>query len=231
MYSFKSLFSSTHLKELTMDDSLQNEPVQKSHFFFHKKFILIAAYFACTPILLLFVILYSLYLVHEKEGSDASVIQAFNKSAHYQALPSNPSTQNTQTLETIDARERLLAEFLTKYRSPLVPHTKYLIEVADNYNLDYRLLPAIAMQESNLCKKIPKNSDYNCWGFGIYGNKRTGFDSYEHAIDTVAKTLAQKYVDKGLDEPHEIMSRYTPGSNGSWAESVNYFMNKIHEEL
>ena len=35
---------------------------------------------------------------------------------------------------------------------------------------DYRLLPAIAMQESTLCRSIPVDS-HNCWGWGIYGDK------------------------------------------------------------
>ena len=82
------------------------------------------------------------------------------------------------------------------------------------------------MQESTLCKKAPKNS-YNCWGFGIYGKKVTRFDNYHIAIETVTKTLATKYKDQGLETPEQIMSKYTPSSNGSWAKGVLGFMERM----
>jgi hypothetical protein len=82
------------------------------------------------------------------------------------------------------------------------------------------------MQESNLCKHIPEGS-HNCWGFGIYGDKITRFDNYFDAIDAVTKTLATKYRDKGLTEPYEIMTMYTPSSNGSWAHGVSTFMTAM----
>lgn len=132
----------------------------------------------------------------------------------------------TSSIETGDARPEILRKFFEKHQSPLTPHSFYLVQIADNYNLDFRLLPAIAMQESNLCKKIPENS-HNCWGFGIYGDKVTRFDTYELAAEAVAKTLRASYVDKGLLSPEEIMSKYTPSSNGSWAYAVNQFMGEM----
>ena len=82
------------------------------------------------------------------------------------------------------------------------------------------------MQESTLCKNIPKNS-YNCWGWGIYGNKITRFESYEQAIETVSKGLKENYIDQGLVTTYQIMQRYTPSSNGSWANAVNWVIRHI----
>ena len=79
------------------------------------------------------------------------------------------------------------------------------------------------MQESNLCKKIPDGS-HNCWGYGIYGGKVTMFQDYKEGIYTVTKGLATRYKPKGLVTPEQIMTMYTPSSNGSWAFSVNHFM-------
>lgn len=132
----------------------------------------------------------------------------------------------TSNIKTGDARPEILNKFLELHNSPLASHSQTLVETADNYNLDFRLLPAISMQESNLCKKIPEDS-YNCWGFGIYGDKVTKFESYEQAFEAVAKTLRSKYVDKGLLTPEEIQSKYTPSSNGSWARSVSHFMEQM----
>lgn len=132
----------------------------------------------------------------------------------------------TSIFKTGDARPEILRKFFKKYNSDLVDQSDFFVQTADTYNLDFRLLPAIAMQESNLCKKIPEDS-YNCWGFGIYGDKVTKFKSYDEAIETVAKTLRAQYHDKGLLSAEEIQSKYTPSSKGSWANSVNHFMEQM----
>jgi hypothetical protein len=129
-----------------------------------------------------------------------------------------------------EARIEVLKEFFKRYNSPLLSHAELIVATADKYSLDWKLVPAIAMQESTLCKKIPKNS-FNCWGFGIYGGKITRFANYDEAIETVTKTLAREYKEKrGLEEPHEIVTRYTPGS-GTWADKVTLVMNSIQNNL
>lgn len=133
------------------------------------------------------------------------------------------------SLVTKDARPKILSSFLENYSCPLTPYDHYAdtyIEVADKYNLDFRLIPAISMQESNCCKKIPEGSN-NCWGYGIYGDQVTTFSTIEEGIDTVGKTLAKHYTSKGLMEPEEIMSKYTPQSKGSWAAGVLHFMYEM----
>lgn len=125
-----------------------------------------------------------------------------------------------------DGRSLLITHYLRRYKSPLLPHANEVVQVSDKYGLDWRLLVAIAQQESNLCKKIPANS-YNCWGFGIYGGKVTRFDSFSDAIEVVARGLKRNYVDRGLDTPEKIMAKYTPPSQGSWATGVNQFLEDI----
>lgn len=119
-----------------------------------------------------------------------------------------------------DSRVAVLKVFFRKHNSPLYDHADFIVKVSDEYELDYRLIPAIAMQESTACKVIPHNS-HNCWGWGIYGNKITRFGSYPEAIETVAKGLKTNYIDKGLTTPEAIMAKYTPSSNGSWARGVS----------
>ena len=142
----------------------------------------------------------------------------------------SPKSNSIPTLRlkfnSSDGRVLLIANYLKKYRSPLFPHAKELVDISDKYQLDWRLLAAIAQQESNLCKKIPINS-YNCWGYGIYGNLVTRFDSYVDGMDTVARGLKKNYLDKGLDTPEKIMAKYTPPSQGSWARGVNQFLDDI----
>lgn len=136
-----------------------------------------------------------------------------------------PSLANNYQVKifTADNRVANLKSFFRKHNSPLYDYAQKIVEVSDKYHFDYRLLPAIAMQESNLCLKIPENS-YNCWGWGIYGDKVTKFNSYDEAIEIVAKGISEEYLKKGLVTASQIMKKYTPPSAGSWAYGVNQFL-------
>lgn len=123
-----------------------------------------------------------------------------------------------------DSRVASLQKFLLKHNSPLADYAQFMVETADKNGLHYGLLPAIAMVESNLCKKIIVDS-YNCWGWGIYGSTVTRFASFQEGIDTVARGLKKNYVDRGLDTPEKIMQRYNPTNHNNWIGGVNFFLN------
>ena len=126
-----------------------------------------------------------------------------------------------------DARSANLKKFFRKHNSVLYDHADYIVQISDTYGFDYRLLPAIAMQESTLCRAIPVDS-HNCWGWGIYGDNVIRFASYEEAIKTVAEGIKKEYLDKGLTTASKIMQKYTPSSpNGSWAYAVNKFLRDL----
>lgn len=132
-------------------------------------------------------------------------------------------------VQSADARPILLADFLEKHKSPLKPYDYwggYLTQLADQYQLDYRLLPSIAMQESNLCKVIPEGS-FNCLGLGVHSRGTWGFQNFEENFDAAARVLKKEYIDKGYTTPEEIQKKYTPKSNGSWQFAINHFMDKI----
>jgi hypothetical protein len=125
-----------------------------------------------------------------------------------------------------DSRVANLKSFFRKYNSPLYDFADLIVRISDEYRFDYRLLPAIAMQESNLCRVIPDDS-HNCWGWGIYGSTVTRFSSYDEAIQAVAAGIKKEYLDKGLVTASSIMEKYTPSSNGSWAYGVNTFLRAL----
>lgn len=189
-----------------------------------KKVILPAAFFLLAP----FALFLSLLLLYSQKDKSLNLPPQAPKVA-YAALPKASGTLK-MNVTSEDMRITVVREFFKKHKSALTPFANDVIVAADKYDIDYRLIPAIAMQESNLCKKIIKDS-YNCWGFGIYGKKVTRFDNYNEAINTVTKTLAVQYKSKGLETAEEIMSKYTPGSNGSWAKGVNQFMNQLDINL
>lgn len=186
------------------------------------KFFLTSAIFVITPFVFLIALIFTLVLYTH---NTKDIYHVYDKKVVYAALPTNQNVFSGEITQK-DGRIEKIRQFLAKYNSPLEPHAKDLVEAADHYNLDHRLLTAIAMQESGLCKKIPVNS-HNCWGFGIYGNTVTRFKDYKEGIYTVTKALATRYKNKGLVTPEQIMTMYTPSSNGSWAFSVNYFMSTL----
>lgn len=143
----------------------------------------------------------------------------------YAALPSTQPIVSTSA-QIADARAEIVRQYLERYNSPLVPYADLIVSISDQYNLDWRLLVAIAQQESNLCKKVPDGT-FNCWGWGIHSRGTLGFTDYKSAIETVAKGIREKYLDQGFDTVEKIMSKYTPLSNGSWAAGVNQFLAEM----
>lgn len=134
-----------------------------------------------------------------------------------------------EDIEKADGRSILIGNFFKDYKSILSDHGQVFVDVADKYNLDYRLLPAIAMQESNGGKKVIKNS-YNPFGYGIYGDLVVRFKSWEEAIEMVGKALKEDYIGQGLTTPAKIMTKYTPPSlakGGVWAKGVSSFMEEL----
>jgi len=146
----------------------------------------------------------------------------------YAALPEVVGEIYT-SVKTGDARPIIIEKYLKKYKSPMKPYgeiAQKIVKISDENGLDWRLLVAIAQQESNLGKKMPADCN-NAWGYGIHSRSTLCFPSWEEGIETVANGLRKKYVEKGLNTPEKIMAKYTPLSSGSWASGVNQFLEDL----
>lgn len=174
----------------------------------------------------------ALYRQHKIQASHLEILAEIDAYKLAEDTPSSGSNaplvlgEMTADVKLVDGRSAALRRYLRSIDSPLFDYADILVEEADKYGYDYRLLAAIAMQESTGCKRIPPDS-HNCWGWGIYGDTVTTFDSYEEAIRTVSQGIKTGYIDRGLVTTEDIMKRYTPSSNGSWAYAVRFFFNKI----
>lgn len=136
------------------------------------------------------------------------------------------------TIQAGDARTLILSAYLQKQESPLAEFASYIIDRAQAYTIDYRLVPAIAMCESGGGKRIPTKDSYNAWGISVYTGQKTGakFLNWMYAIDWVSKYIKEKYHDKGLTDLTDIGAKWAPPSveNGnSWANCVSFFMNQM----
>lgn len=189
-----------------------------------KKTLILATTFIGTPFFIFICIIFFSYLSYIQANKNS--LSQDNSKVAYAALPSNQNLLRDKVVSK-DARVEILENFFKKYNSELLPFAQDVVINADKFGIDYKLLPAIAMQESNLCKKAPSQW-HNCWGFGIYTNKITTFENYSDAISTISKSL-RDYKDKGLVTPDQIMTKYTPGSKGSWASGVSHFMAELQQ--
>jgi len=164
----------------------------------------------------------------------------------YKLFSGNLKTQETSKMEfsTSDPRAVIVKQFFTKHKAPLANYASTIVSEADKYNIDWRLVPAIGMCESNGGKNIPKDS-FNAWGWaaseqdleektGAYNNL-----SWEHGIARVSKGLATGYYHlinpaDGIEfnEIWEIMKKYTPPSvpkGGPWAKCVWQYYQELTE--
>jgi len=132
----------------------------------------------------------------------------------------------TEEVAADDARPLIIKGYLEKYKSPLLPYSDLIFSLSKTYGFDYYWIVAIAQQESNLCKKIPDNS-YNCWGYGINSAGTLRFENYETALKSFAEYLDREYFKKGRTTAEQIMAKYCPHSNGSWAQGVNQFIAEM----
>ena len=65
------------------------------------------------------------------------------KMVSYAALPTDMDTISYE-VSLQDARVELTRQFLSRYNSPLEPYAQNIINSADSYGIDFRLIPAIA---------------------------------------------------------------------------------------
>ncbi len=191
---------------------------------------LLVVFLVLTPVALLVSVFALIFVASQQTTSPTAVLAANTTGAKsganiFAALPDTmPSIESR--VGTNDARVEIVKKYLNRYNSTLLPHADYIVQVADEEEIDFRLITAIAQQESNLCKFIPEGS-FNCWGWGIHSRGTLGFSSFEEAIKVVSAGLKKEYINKGLLTPEDIMSKYTPLSNGSWAIGVRSFIEDM----
>lgn len=122
----------------------------------------------------------------------------------------------------VDFRVIILKNYFAKHGSPLSEVASEFVEKADEYSLDWRLVPAITGVESTYGKRIPQNS-FNAYG---WANGDYEFASWENSIEVVSRSLREKYLDKGATNIDQIARRYAPPSN-TWATKVKFIMKRI----
>jgi hypothetical protein len=99
------------------------------------------------------------------------------------------------TLPEPDPRVQRLTAFFDRYECPAPHYAEEYVRAADEYEIDYRLLPAISVVEST-CGAYSRLNNH--WG---WNNANTGFHSVLRGIRYISHQLAEgrHYKDKSLD--------------------------------
>lgn len=148
------------------------------------------------------------------------------------ALTAN--SEERAALDTAQAEQALAAERAKKIDSyfadrdmPLEGYGAKLIAAADKYDLDWRLLPAIAIKESTGGKFACGNNPFG------WGSCKIKFKSFDAAIETVARNLGganpateQYYKDTTTKEKlHQYNGTVVP----TYTAGVLKFMDLIEQ--
>jgi hypothetical protein len=125
-----------------------------------------------------------------------------------------------------DTRAIRLKKFLQSWGSPMADDADTFVEEADKYDLDWKLVAAIAGTESTFGVHIPPGS-YNAFGWGIPTGAQSGvgFRSWDDSISTVSEGLRKNYINKGAADLDAIGRRYA--ASPAWATHVRFFIDKI----
>lgn len=145
---------------------------------------------------------------------------AQSKTAGMSAMAINPIT-----VVKVDNRAKALKAYLDQTNSPLADHAQTFVDQADKYDIDWKLVAAIAGLESGYGEHIPYQS-YNAWGWGVYGTNVINFTSWDDGIETLSKGIRERYMDqRGAKNVYEIGRTYA--SSPTWAVRVESIMNRI----
>ncbi len=136
------------------------------------------------------------------------------------ALQNELATNPKVKLQKISEQEKMadrIEAFLNRWNSPMASKSLYIVQTAEAYGIDPRLIPAISIAESsggNYCFR-----PYNAWGYG-----KSGFASWEDGILKVTSGIARGY---GTSDPYAIGPSYNPVTPDAWSAKVAGLMAQI----
>ena len=199
-----------------------------------RKLTFLTVWFLVTCIVLLFNLT---FLSAYKKGSAFTLSYSSRLYSDLELQMAQPTSSGKvlgSSITADDARTLIVERFIKRFRpdSPFLTHAQIIVEEADKNKIDFRLIPAIAMCESNLGIRLPSSDSFNAWGIAVYTNTKTGkhFSDWPTAIAWVATFLREKFYDKGISDLYDIGAIWAPPSvanNFSWTRCVQGFMDKM----
>lgn len=223
-------------------------PINK---FIHKYFILpIFFYYMLSNVIIIGVVLY-IFNTNSDAGFTARADSGFsnvnlNSSDYIITLHVDQDDFEQTYMFKSDPRAKYLDQYFASIDSPLKGTGYIFISESEKYNIDWRFLPSLAMQESSGAKSKTAKAYKNPFGWGFNDDKNNNIEgvysmpSYEASIKKVAFWISNSYIEEGLETPEEIVTKYNPGSvqradgdpsNSEWVKGIRFFYNKFESEV
>ena len=132
-----------------------------------------------------------------------------------------PAEVPTEKRYTKDSRFRRITAFFNKRACPMEKYAAEMVTVADEYQLDWRLLPSLALVESSGGKAYMNN---NVFGWDSCKRK---FPSVQAGIRVVGERLANSpyYRGKSLEGKLQAYNQ-----NPGYAATVKRVMSQLSRE-
>lgn len=132
------------------------------------------------------------------------------------------NTVAESSLTTEDKRHERLETFFQSFGCPAPHHVKEYVGTADNFAIDYRLLPAISVLESTCGIHQRLN---NRWG---WDSARKGFASFRAGLEYIARQLAEGRYYKGKTLEEKV---YMYNPKPEYVVQVKKLMRKIDDRI
>ncbi len=137
---------------------------------------------------------------------------------HYQA-----STLNAQQLDAYLAGKHVKGRATD---SPMVHKGNSLLQQGQIYDVDPRLIVAIAGQESSFGIRVCAAN--NAWNWFWGGScSRSPFESYDNGIRTLNKFMRRSYLNKGYTTIPLIGKKYCVDGCEHWRSGVDFFYGQL----
>jgi len=124
----------------------------------------------------------------------------------------------------VDERPVKLRKYLESRNSPLADYSAFIVQTADRYGVDWRLVPAITGIESAFA--ILNAAPYNAYG---WAGGSMAFSSWEESIEVVTRALRENYINRGADTVGKIAPIYCPPNYIKWTGAVTRYMAQIED--
>jgi hypothetical protein len=114
--------------------------------------------------------------------------------------------------------------YLESKNSPLAGHGEAFLDSGRRWNVDPRLVVAIAGAETTFGTRMC--ADYNAWNWFYMDTSRcspNAFDSWEDGIEQVTRGLKQSHLDRGRTTISAIAETYTATDRETWIGNVTRF--------
>lgn len=143
----------------------------------------------------------------------------------------------SEEIVVVDNRAAKIDAYFAQWDLPLTGYGKEMVVVADEYGIDWTILPALAMLETtggkNLCSNT-RNGVRNKNAFG-YGSCSIYFKTFEDGFEAVARTISGNgkntshlYSGKTIDEILEVYNPpATPGITKNYHDKAIKVMSDI----